>query len=133
MKTLTLKRISSFADGTFGVLLDNHNPFAITLEPKWGMGNGEDICIMNGLYTCKRIISPKFGETFEVTKVKNRTHILFHKGNIDNDTKGCILIGEQFETLNNKTAILSSKKGFDEFMSKLKGIDEFKLDIIWCI
>lgn len=132
MKFITLKRITSFEDGTFGVLLDENIPFALTCELQWNAGDYKNSCIPNGAYKCKRIMSSKFGETFEITGVKGRTHILFHKGNIEDDTRGCILIGEQFEKSNNKTAILLSKKGFDEFMERVKGLKQFILVINWC-
>ena len=130
MKTLTLKRISDTKYGTFGVLLNDNIPFVVTLENPW-KDNQEDIsCIPLGLYLCKRHISPRFGEVFRVTDVKDRTHILFHWGNLEKDTHGCILIGESFDPLNNIPGILSSKKGFREFMSRLEGQDDFWLDII---
>ncbi len=55
--------------------------------------------------------------------------ILFHKGNLDDDTRGCILIGEQFEKLNGEPAILRSGKGFSEFMYLNNNKDEFDLII----
>jgi len=63
--------------------------------------------------------------------VEGRSHILFHKGNTEEDTQGCILIAEQFGYLNGKVAVLSSKAGFNEFMFKMTGIDAFLLIIDW--
>jgi len=82
-----------------------------------------------GLYLAKEQYTPKFGETFIVTDVEGRTHILFHKGNIEADSHGCILIGEQFEFINGIPAVLSSKKGFQEFMSLTRNVNEFDLSI----
>ena len=129
---MVLKRIVSNADGTFGVLLDMSGtiPFALTLEDKWKDNAPFESCIPSGVYDCKRIHSLKFGETFEVVKVVNRTNILFHAGNIDEDTQGCILIGEEFGELYGKTAILSSRRGFNEFMERLNGHAEFLLYIV---
>lgn len=129
---LTLIRVSRHEDGTFGVLLhQNDAPFALTLEREWLDNRSEVSCIPEGTYICRRVMSPKFGETFEVTGVPGRSHILFHTGNVEDDSKGCILVGEQFENFNGKVAILSSKKGFGELMEKFKGIDEFTLSIKW--
>jgi len=126
---MILKRIASNSDGVFGVLIHENRPFALTLERPW-LDNVKSLsCIPAGQYRCERVDSPHFGNTFEVTNVPDRTHILFHKGNIEDDTHGCILVGEQFEPLNGKDAILSSKKGFEEFLSKMKGIDSFPLTI----
>ena len=129
---MILKRIAQNKDGVFGVLIDNSTPFAVTCEPPW-IDNKQDIsCIPDGTYHCKRRPYHRRGyEVFEIMDVPDRTAILFHKGNTEDDTAGCILIGEQFESLNGKTAILHSGKGFREFMDRLAGIDEFTLIIAW--
>lgn len=128
-KTLILKRIAYTADGTFGVLLDGPVPFAVTCEREW-LDNQPDVsCIPEGTYACKRVESPKFGGTFEVTGVPGRSSILLHSGNTEDDSHGCILVGEQFGAVNGKTAVLSSKVGFAEFLQRLSGEDEFMLVI----
>jgi len=114
-------------------------PFALTLERQW-LNNKRGIsCIPAGKYICLRCNtspeynfqdSPKFGDTFVVSDVEGREHILFHKGNLDNDTNGCILVGEQYGTLQDDTAILASRQGYGEFMSLLKGKNEFELVVI---
>ena len=130
MKILTLKRLSYTHAGTFGALLDSDEiPFALTLEREWADNMPNISCIPFGIYECKRVISPRFGETFEILNVMNRTHILFHKGNVEKDSRGCILIGEKFEKLGNRYAILESRHGFNEFMGKLLNIDLFMLHI----
>ncbi|MCH7759853.1 hypothetical protein IIA15_00405 [candidate division TA06 bacterium] len=131
MKTLDLIRVAEGEHGTFGVLLEDSIPFALTLEPEW-IFNEEDVsCIPAHDYLCKRHISPKFGETFLITNVPNRTDILFHRGNLEYNTKGCILVGEQFEPLWGKPGVASSRKGFSEFMRILKGHDTLWLRIMW--
>ena len=80
MKHFKLKRVAYIADGTFGVLFDEEIPFCLTVEPEW-KDNQEDIsCIPTGYYLCKRVQSPKFGDTFEITGVPGRDHVLLHKG-----------------------------------------------------
>jgi len=128
---LTLKRVSTNRDGTYGVLIDNTVPFAVTLEKSWKDNEPLVSCIPAGTYMCRRIISPKFGETFMVKDVPGRSFILFHKGNIEDDTSGCILVAEQFERLGSKTAILRSAKGFKELMTRLKNVESFDLTVIW--
>jgi len=125
----TIKRVSTDKDGTFGVLLFNNTPFAVTLERQWLNNKPSISCIPAGNYICKRVNSPKFGDTFEITGVPGRTHILFHKGNVDNDSHGCVLIGEKFGILGADSAILDSKGGFNEFMAILKEVDDFNLTI----
>jgi len=129
---LTIKRIASVEAGTFGVFLNKYGvPFALTAERPW-LDNAVSVsCIPVGTYNCKRVQSPKFGDTFEVEGVEGRTHILFHKGNIPmNDSHGCILIGETFDYLNGRPAVLSSKKGYTEFKSLLSGQVSFVLEIV---
>jgi hypothetical protein len=129
MKVLTLVRVVETEDGTFGVLLDTGVPFALTLERRWLRNAVGESCIPEGTYTCQRTLSPKFGATFEVTHVPGRTAILFHKGNLQDDTHGCILVGEQFGVLQGKTALLASGPGFEEFLNKLKNEVVFTLRV----
>ena len=130
MKTLTIKRISEIEDGTFGVILDGKTPFAVTLERNWVDNQKNISCIPVGSYRCVRRLYHKHGYwTFEVMGVPGRTAILIHSGNTEDDSMGCILVGESFGVLKEKTAILSSKEGFKEFMERLKGQDEFLLVI----
>ena len=130
MKTFIIRRVATGVHGTFGAVLYNDIPYALTLERQWLDNRKGKSCIPAGTYKCKRVVSPKFGNTFEVTNVPGRTHILFHKGNIDDDSHGCILIGEQFDILDHKPAITSSSKGFQEFMHLLIGEQGFRLIIV---
>ena len=136
MKRLEIIRLTENRHGTFGALLDfdlmrnEYEVFAVTLEKKWADNTEYYSCIPAGTYVCKRIKSPKFGETFEVTDVPKRKEILFHWGNTIKDTTGCILIAEEYGILGLVAAILGSKKrGFKEFMERLKGVDTFELTI----
>lgn len=141
LKHFTIKRNSESEYGTFGVILDEGLPFALTVEPFW-QNNAKNIsCIPDGDYLCKRIESPRFGDTFEITNVTRRTNILFHWGNfgtgdksrlIESDTKGCVVIGEEFGVLYGIPAVLSSKRGFREFKKRVNGLDEFNLKIENC-
>ncbi len=129
MKNLTLFRFSQIPDGTFGVLLDEDIPFCLTVERLW-LNNQKGIsCIPVGIYYCRRIDSPKFGNTFEVSHVIGRSEILFHKGNIMDNSHGCIIVGEQYESLNGKIAVLASGKAFEEFLIRLRDVSEFRLTI----
>lgn len=141
LKHFIIRRVSESEFGTFGVILDEGLPFALTVEPFW-QNNAPDIsCIPPGKYLCKRIESPRFGDTFEITNVPGRTHILFHWGNfgsgdksrlIESDTKGCVVIGEEFGVLHDIPAVLSSKRGFREFKKRTESLDEFYLTIENC-
>ena len=132
-KNLTLKRIAEIEDGVFGVILDGKTPFAVTLERNWVNNEKEISCIPAGSYRCVRRLYHKHGYwTFEVTGVPGRTSILIHSGNTEDDSMGCILVGESFGAVAQKVAILSSKAAFNEFMDRLRGQDEFTLTIEKC-
>jgi len=124
-----LVRFTSTDAGTFGVMLDEGIPFCLTIERPWLNNLREVSCIPTGIYICKRVNSPKFGNTFEVTNVFGRSEILFHKGNIMDDSHGCIILGEQYELLNGKPAVIASGKAFEEFLSKTKDVNEFVLGV----
>ena len=129
---MIIGRIKDTEYGMFGILFNEGIPFALTLENTWINNVRNHSCIPIGKYKCKRHDSPKHGETFQIMNVSNRGEIegiLFHKGNLDDDTRGCILIGEQFGVLNNEPAILRSGDGFAEFMNKNKNVNEFDLII----
>lgn len=135
MKTLILQRVTNYwhekGQGIMGVLIkaDGHVPFCNTLELPWRNNTTFVSCIPSGIYVCERVISPIKGETFEIKNVYNRSDILFHKGNIDDDTMGCILLGEGFGFVYNEPAVTGSKLAFDEFMGMMKDISEFRLDL----
>lgn len=126
---LHLKRVAVLPGVTFGVLLENGEPFAVTLEDPWKNNAVGESCIPKGSYKCRRVNSPKFGNTFEITNVPGRTHILFHRGNTTADTRGCVLIGESFEPLNGTPGIAHSGEGFAEFLRLLQSVNEFQLTI----
>lgn len=115
---------------TYGVLLrDDGVPFALTLERPWLSNMKNRSCIPEGRYVAKRHVSPRFGETFWVQDVPGRSEILFHKGNIDDDSHGCILVGEQFGWVKGEDGILASAPGFDEFMRLNEGKEEIVIVI----
>jgi hypothetical protein len=126
---LTLVRIAQSEKGTFGVLRDGAIPFAVTCEEPWRDNAPTISCIPVGRYTCLRVVSPHFGDVFEVMNVPGRTHVLLHKGNTTDDTHGCILVAEEFAGTNAAPMIASSKRGYDELMAKLAGHDTFDLEI----
>ena len=115
---------------TFGVLFrDDGIPFALALERPWLNNQRGVSCIYPGTYRALRHRSPKFGETFWLQDVPGRSEILFHKGNIDDDSRGCILVGEQFNPVKGEDGITASREGFAEFMRLLDGKNEFTIEI----
>ena len=130
LKSFVLLRIARTQDGVFGVLIQGSKPFAVTLEPEDRDNQKGISCIPEGMYYCEPWDSPKFGKTYEVLNVPNRTKILIHSGNTEDDSKGCILVAESFGELGGKTAILDSRKGKEEFLLKAGG-NRIMLTIVW--
>jgi len=136
MKVLTLKRVAMTEDATFGVLIDEPStPFCLTLEKPWRDNRPNISSIPAGEYLAKRVVRIKFGLTYEILEVPNRTNILIHKGNFSDETSGCILLGESFEDTLSKdgskivTGVMSSGKAYSEFITRLKNAEYFKLVI----
>lgn len=106
--------------GTFGVLLLDDEVFCVTLEPPDKQNQKRISNIPPGEYICKPVKSPKFGNTWEVTGVPERSHILFHAGNTKEHTLGCILLGETFGKLkSDQRGILNSGVTFRRFLYTL--------------
>lgn len=129
MKSFTLTRGHSNMWGTPGILACGDDLWCATLERKWEDNKPEISCIPPGKYTCRRGNFPKHGVTFEVTGVANRTSILFHKGNFQGDSLGCILVATGFAPINGQLAVSASGEGFNRFLEYLKADNEFELTV----
>ena len=126
MKAL-LERFAYHPEATLSKLTISGQEFWCA-ERAW-RGNKKNIsCIPTGTYSCKGYSSNKFGETFIVEDVPNRTYILFHAGNFpETDSEGCILVGESL--MAGKPAISSSRKAMGRLRDTLKDTNEFELTI----
>lgn len=98
-----------------------------TIEPKWMLNIPYISCIPERVYICSSRISPRFGSTYEVKKVINRSHILFHALNSVTETKGCIGLGREHIITDKEIRLTNSRAAVQDFMSALDGVDEFKL------
>jgi hypothetical protein len=88
------------------VVTENNSPYQFkTLELPWLNNQRRVSCIPEGTYKCVKHKSPKFGSTFWVKDVPERSQILIHVGNFAAsknpktgvpDTLGCILPGLRF-------------------------------------
>lgn len=131
---LKLKRTDRREDGVFGVLLDEKGKqIAVTLEHAYDSGHGNGTYtskIPNGTYTCvrgkHRLASMKSSfETFEITGVAGHTNILFHVGNYNKDSEGCVLLGKGYG--GDPRMIYMSRATFEAFMALQHGVDKFIL------
>lgn len=127
MKKAKLLRIEQNQTCTKGLLLIDGIYTCMTLELPWRDNHMNVSCIPEGTYTCRRILSNHFGDTYEVCDVKYRSHILFHAGNKPADTEGCILTGESLAP--GLPYIRSSKVALARLFAALEDVDEFQLEV----
>lgn len=120
-----LVRVSRHDAGAFGVLLQYGLPFAVTLERTFGA----DVVIPPGEYPCRRTTFRRKGyETFEVI-VPGHDRVLFHIGNLEEDSEGCILVGLEFGEIQGKPGVLLSRIGFLRFMGRTGKRRQFVLRV----
>ena len=130
MKNIRLTRIAANPNhGVFGTWVLDGQPICVTLEP-YHRSNTQNIsCVPSGQYIMKRVDSPKYGNVWEVTNVQGRGNVLCHWGNWDENTQGCVLLGEKYSVLDGRWAISESKNAFNEFMELTKNETELLLTI----
>ena len=140
---LTLKRISMTDDGVIGVLFSGVYPVCLTLEEEWKNNEKGISCIPVGSYMCRKFTRPNGLETYQVMDVPgNRTLILFHPGNTEIDTEGCILPAMEWsfvDAIDDDTGVkekqlagIRSNEAFKKFMDAVNGKESFALHIKWC-
>lgn len=123
----TLLRFAYHPEATLGKLTIDGEIFYTAERPF--RGNKKNVsCIPCNTYTCKKYLSPKFGNTFMISNVPNRTYILFHAGNFpEKDSEGCVLIGEKI--MKGRAAVANSKKAMKKFLDILSEEEEFEITI----
>jgi len=125
--------VAKNSEATLGVLLIEDRPRMVTLERPW-LDNAKEVSsIPPGDYKVKPVQSPRFGATWEVVNVPNRSNILFHKGNTADDSKGCILVGLQYGTETGSPVISQSGSAFTVLTRFLDGYSEIDLSIKECV
>ena len=135
--TYKLNRREFRKDGVFSELIDEQgNILAHTLEHAYPDSNGSYAPkIPDGTYICRRGPHRLEGmtadfETFEVLNVPNHSDILFHWGNWNKDSAGCILLGDAVAQSSQGQMIVDSKKTWEAFMATLIGVDTFQLTVM---
>lgn len=145
MEDIRLLRELADDDGTFGRWLmpaELGGMWWYTVEDDWRQNQVGESCIPLGRYELVRTVYHRHGyETFEITGVPNRSRILVHPANTENDVMGCCGLGcvQGYQTVEvdedtgfrkvRKRAVLQSKKAFNEFMRAMKGVDRWPLRV----
>lgn len=92
---ITLYRYREDQFGTHGQIENaNGDVICYTIERPW-LNNQSDVsCIPLGTYQCSPHVKSNNGqECWILNDVPDRTGILIHTGNTDQDSEGCIIIG----------------------------------------
>lgn len=89
-----------------------------------------ETCIPAGTYKVEKRYSPKFSpktghEMLWVKDVPGFQYILIHTGNTDDDTEGCLVVGDRIGHLNGQRAVLDSKIAYYKLYEKItKAMDK---------
>jgi len=130
----TLKRLHKLSSGIFSILEIGDQKFYTcehayqttqeTYEPK----------IIPGIHKCVRGMHRLEGQTeqFDTFEIIETGHVnlLFHIGNWQSDSHGCILVGTDLDLVIVPPMIKGSKIAFEKFISLQSGVNEFTLTVI---
>ena len=120
MTEIRLDRFCYHPNGTLGVI-DLEGERFWSIERPW-LDNAPNIsCIPTGTYEMGWRVSPRFGETWHVKDVPDRTHILIHVANYSKDVQGCIGLGTSL--MGDTIAVASSKNAVKRFEELTEGLD----------
>lgn len=137
MMTLILKRKDYRNDGIFSELLtEEGKKLCETLEHSYPDSAGKwSPKIPGGNYLCVRgshrlhADHPVF-ETYEVTGVSGHQGILFHCGNTENDSEGCVLLGQAAVEKDALRTLIHSRDAFKDFMARVGLAQSFILKVV---
>lgn len=124
-------------DGVFSELYNGSDLFCVTCEHAYQNDAAWVPKIPRGAtYTCKRgmhnLVTYNKGqpfETFEIIGIAGHTGLLFHPGNFNRDSNGCVLVGKELRQQLPEWWVTNSRDMFADFMKALEGVDEFSLRV----
>lgn len=128
---MRLVRYASSEVGIFGELQnDDGKHLYYTLEHAYFLDGNYVPKIPIGTYKCVRgqhqleHMTEPF-TTYEITGIDGHSKILFHWGNYNADSSGCVLVGLDHTA----EMITNSKEAFNEFMQYMGTVQEFNLQV----
>lgn len=136
MKTVTLQRLETSDQGTFGVI-DIGGVKLFTGELPWREDENDLSCIPAGIYTCVMTYSPHFKrKLYAVTGDVKRSGVRIHGANLCGDRKkgyvsqllGCIALGEKRGYIGKQKALLVSQTALRKFQKLMNG-EPFILEV----
>jgi hypothetical protein len=129
----TIIRFKETLEGTVGLLyFDDIDFYCFTLQPD--SKDAERFYIPDGEYIAKRFSGKKWKDTFEIVRpgtsgIDGHKYLLFHSGNIEKHSEGCILLGETISKLEGARAVLNSGATFQKFLFYTKDTDAFEVTL----
>jgi hypothetical protein len=122
-------------EGIFGELVDTSgNLICYTLEHAFPQDGGKyEPKLPSGSYVCligthRLDHNPAPFQAYEVTGVPGHTGILFHVGNYNADSDGCILLGTAIA--GRDQSLTESRVAFSKFMTLQNGLNTFNLTVV---
>ena len=136
----TLKHSEFEGDGIFGNFTFDGDaaPFMDTLEHAYAQPDGVSYQpkVQPGTYTCvlgtHALANGVPFQAYEITGVEGHAGILFHPGNFNADSEGCVLCGQTEVTYDaaGDKMITGSRTEFAAFMARLNGAATFQLEVV---
>lgn len=131
-----LHRKEKRSDGIFSDMFDSYGTLiADTLEHAYDDGSGLFLPkLYDGLFICKRSLHQLHGmdhqfETFQIMDVIGHSNMLFHWGNWEKDSDGCVITGDREVDSPQGRMVTASRITFDKFMKLQEGVDQFNLKV----
>jgi hypothetical protein len=120
-------RLEQSIEGALGAMVLYGHYFCSVLMPD--NNDPKRFQIPAGIYKCRRYHGTKWTDTFEII-VPGHTALLFHSGNTETESLGCILLGQYPDKLKGQRAVLNSGATFEKFMNLLSNVQEFEVEIV---
>jgi hypothetical protein len=129
MKRVSLFRYQCDINATLGLLSIPGYRGLYTLENPWLDNKRNVSCIPTGRYICKPFSGEKYKNVYQVLNVENRSSILFHHGNWERNTQGCILVGYGVDYITRSSPMITNSKAAMDKMRSLLKEEDFELII----
>jgi hypothetical protein len=136
---LQLRRDAYRADGIFSTVVGENGPVCVGLEHAYLVDGVWTPKIYPGVFTCQRGLHRLHGmtedfETFEITGVEDHKNLLFHWGNYNENSEGCVLVGESVveargHGMAHVEMVTNSRLTFAKFMQLQLGVERFLLTV----
>jgi len=125
---LLLTRIAYLSEGTFGKMTLPSGVILYTVERPWLNNQLGISCIPEGVYALTRRMFFRGGyNTWEITEVPGRKHILIHIANWPREVEGCVGLGTGLELAD--YMVVNSARAFKQFMVETAQFDRLSLEI----